>query len=189
MRDWRSAPWRIRSQEMPERFGKTGTTRSSTRRFFGQERLISATLGCVQQSNLDRRLSTWPTKSQPGGHAHNARSRTGQADAFSSSASERIPVTAIRADYEFAKAFYTPTVPRPRLGILRRLEGRCGGRHFFHGRRVDRNGARTRSTSNRKPSRQAEKEECIAHEYLPESSPSATTALPFGSTCCSETRV
>ena len=34
---------------------KTGTTRSSTRRFFGQERLISATLGCVQQSNLDRR--------------------------------------------------------------------------------------------------------------------------------------
>src|SRR5215472_4102498 len=25
----------------------------STRRFFGQERLISATLGCVQQSNTD----------------------------------------------------------------------------------------------------------------------------------------
>ena len=47
--------WRIRSQEMPERSGKTGTTRSSTRRLFGQERLISATLGCVQQSNLDRR--------------------------------------------------------------------------------------------------------------------------------------
>ena len=75
-------------------------------------------------------------------------------------------MTAIRADYEFAKAFYTPAVPRPRLGILRRLERRCGDRHFFHSRCADRNGTRTRSTSNRKPSRQAEKEECVAHGYL-----------------------
>src|SRR5262245_44704130 len=82
------------------------------------------------------------------------------------SASQRIPVTAIRADYEFAKAFYTPTSPRPRLGILRQLERRCSSRHFFHNRCADRNGTRTRSTSNRKPSRQAEKEECVAHEYL-----------------------
>ena len=82
-------------------------------------------------------------------------------DAFSSSASQRIPVTAIRADYEFAKAFYTPTVPRPRLGVLRRLERRCGGRHFFHSRCADRNCTRTRSTSNRKPGREAEKEECV----------------------------
>src|SRR5215813_8917047 len=88
------------------------------------------------------------------------------ADAFSSSASQRIPVTAIRADDEFAKAFYTPTAPRPRLGILRRLERRCSGRHFFHSRCANRNGTRTRSTSNRKPSRQAEKEECVTHEYL-----------------------
>jgi hypothetical protein len=87
-------------------------------------------------------------------------------DAFSSSASQRIPVTAIRADYEFAKAFYTPTPPRPRLGILRRLERRCSGRHFFHSRCADRNGTRTRSTSNRKASRQAEKEEFVAHGYL-----------------------
>ena len=88
------------------------------------------------------------------------------AGAFSSSASQRIPVTAIRADYEFAKAFYTPTPPRPRLGILRRLERRCSGRRFLHSRCADRNGTRTRSISNRKPSRQAEKEECVAHGYL-----------------------
>jgi hypothetical protein len=36
-------------------------------------------------------------------------------------------VTAIRADYEFAKAFYSSTPPRPRLGILRRLERRGSG--------------------------------------------------------------
>jgi hypothetical protein len=56
-------------------------------------------------------------------------------------------VTAIRADYEFAKAFYTPTAPRPRLGILRRLERRCSGRHFFHSRCADRNGTRTQIAS------------------------------------------
>ena len=109
-------------------------------------------------------------------------------DAFSSSASQRIPVTAIRADYEFAKAFYTPTPPRPRLGILRRLERRCSGRCFFHSRCADRNGTRTRSINNRKPRRQAEKEECVAHGYLL-GVPSATTALPFASRCCSEARV
>src|SRR5262249_222302 len=53
-----------------------------------------------------------------------------------------------------------PTTPPPVPPPPRRLERRCGGRHFFHDRRVDRNGARTRSTSNRKPSRQAKKEEC-----------------------------
>src|SRR5262249_10110338 len=58
------------------------------------------------------------------------------------------------------------TVPRPGLGILRRLERRCGGRHFFHSRCTDRNGTRIRSTSNRKPRRQAEKQECVAHGYL-----------------------
>ena len=64
-------------------------------------------------------------------------------DVFSSSASQRIPVTAIRADYEFAKAFYTPTPPRPRLGILRRLEPRKSGRRFFPSRCAQRNGTRT----------------------------------------------
>ena len=95
------------------------------------------------------------------------------------SASQRIPVTAIRADYEFAKAFYTPTAPRPRLGILRRLERRCSGRHFFHSHCADRNGTRTRSTSNRKPSRQAEKEECIAHGYLLRSPRRQRRCFPF----------
>jgi hypothetical protein len=70
-------------------------------------------------------------------------------------------MAAIRADYEFVKAFYTPTAPRPGLGILRRLARRCSGRHFFHSRCVDRNGTRTRSTSNRKLGRQAEKEEYV----------------------------
>ena len=105
----------------------------------------------------------------------------GQTDVFSSSASQRIPVTAIRADYEFAKAFYTPTAPRPRLGILRRLERRCGGRHFFHSRCADRNGTRTRSTSNRKPSRQAEKEECVTHGCLLDigGAPTGYASLPI----------
>jgi hypothetical protein len=93
-------------------------------------------------------------------------------------------VTAIRADYEFAIAFRVPPPPRPPVPPPpRRLERRCGGRHFFHDRRVDRNGARTRSTSNRKPSRQAEKEECVAHECLPGSPRRQRTALPFSSTC------
>ena len=93
-------------------------------------------------------------------------------------------MTAIRADYEFAIAFRVPPPPRPPVPPPpRRLERRCGGRHFFHDRRVDRNGARTRSTSNRKPSRQAEKEECVSHECLPGSPRRQRTALPFSSTC------
>ncbi len=96
----------------------------------------------------------------------------GLTELFSSSVSERKPVTTVRADYEFAIAFRVPPPPpSPVPPPPRRLEGRCGGRHFFHGCRADRSGARARSTSNRKPSRQAEKEECVAHEYLPESFP------------------
>ena len=100
------------------------------------------------------------------------------------SASQWKPVTAIRADYEFAIAFRVPPPPPPPVPPPpRRLERRCGGRHFFHDRRVDRNGARTRSTSNRKPSCQAEEEECVAHECLPGSPRRQRTALPFSSTC------
>src|SRR5262249_48033930 len=90
-------------------------------------------------------------------------------------------------DYEFAKAFYTPAVPRPRLGILRRLERRCIGRHFFHSRCADRNGTCTRSTSNRKPSRQAEKEECVTHGYLLEigGAPTGYASLPIRASRCS----
>jgi hypothetical protein len=40
-----------RSQKMPEQSGKTGMKRSSTHRFFGQERLTSATLGCAPRSS------------------------------------------------------------------------------------------------------------------------------------------
>src|SRR6516164_336761 len=102
---------------------------------------------------------------------------------FSSSASQWKPVTAIRANYEFAIAFRVPPPPPPPVPPPpRRLERRCGGRHFFNDRRVDRNGARTRSTSNRKPSHQAEKEECVAHECLPGSPGRQRTALPFSST-------
>src|SRR5215468_5822146 len=94
---------------------------------------------------------------------------------FSSSASQWKSVTAIRANYEFAIAFRVPPPPPPPVPPPpRRLERRCGARHFFHDCRVDRNGARTRITSNRKPSRQAEKEERVAHECLPGESPSAT---------------
>jgi hypothetical protein len=106
---------------------------------------------------------------------------------FSSSASQWKPVTAIRANYEFAIAFRVPPPPPPPVPPPpRRLERRCAGRHFFHDRRVDRNGARTRSTSDRKPSRQAEKEECVAHECLPGSPRRQRTALPFSSTCSAE---
>ena len=108
------------------------------------------------------------------------------ADAFSSSASQRIPATAVRADYEFAKAFYTPTPPRPRLGILRRLERRCSGR--LHSRCADRNGTRTRSISNCKPSHQAEKEECVAHGYLL-GSPVGNVGASLRFRCCSKARV
>lgn len=82
-------------------------------------------------------------------------------------------MTTVRADHEFAIAFHMPTPPPPPPSRppSRRLERRCSGRHFFHSRCADRNGTRTRSTTNRKPSRQAEKEECVAHEYLPGSSP------------------
>ena len=74
-----------------------------------------------------------------------------------------------------------PTAPRPRLGILRRLERRCGGRHSFHNRCADRNGTCTRSTSNRKPSRQAEKEECVTRGYLldPGGAPTGYASLPI----------
>src|SRR6516164_7463516 len=103
---------------------------------------------------------------------------------FSSSASQWKPVTAIRANYEFAIAFRVPPPPPPPVPPPpRRLERRCGGRHFFHDRRVDRNGTRTRSTSNRKPSRQTEKEECVAHECLPGSPRGQRTAFPFSSAC------
>src|SRR6516164_5392101 len=103
---------------------------------------------------------------------------------FSSSASQWKPVTAIRANYEFAIAFRVPPPPPPPVpSPPRRLERRCGGRHFFHDRRVDRNGARTRSTSNRKPGRQAEKEERVAHECLPGGPRWQRTTLPFSSTC------
>jgi hypothetical protein len=84
------------------------------------------------------------------------------------------PVTTVRADCEFAIALRVPPPPvpvPPPSPPPRGLKRRCGGRHFFHGRRVDRSGTRTRSPSNRKPSRQAEKEECVAHECSPESSP------------------
>jgi hypothetical protein len=104
------------------------------------------------------------------------------------SASQRIPVTAIRADYEFAKAFYTPAPPRPRLSILRRLQRRCSGRSFFHRRCADRNGTRTRSISNCKPSRQAEKEECVAHGYLL-GSPVGNDGASLRFRCCREARV
>jgi DNA-binding transcriptional LysR family regulator len=94
------------------------------------------------------------------------------------------PVTTVRADCEFAIAFRVPPPPpSPVPPPPRRLEGRCSGRYFFHDRRVDRNGARTRSTTNRKPSRQAEKDECAAHECLPGSPRRQPTALPFSSTC------
>jgi len=78
---------------------------------------------------------------------------------LSLSVSQWEPVTTVRADYEFAIAFRVPppsppSVPPP----PRRLQGRSGGRRFFHGRRVDRSGARTRGTGNRKPSRQAKKD-------------------------------
>jgi hypothetical protein len=106
------------------------------------------------------------------------------------SASQWKPVTAIRADYEFTIAFCVPPPPPPPVPPPpRRLERRCGGRHFFHDRRVDRNGARTRSTSNRKPSRQAENEECVAHECLPGSLRRQRTAFPFSSTCLAEVRL
>ena len=105
---------------------------------------------------------------------------------FSSAASQRKPVTTVRADYEFAIAFRVPPPPAPPPPpVPRRLKRRCGGRHFFHGRRVDRNGTPTRSTSNRKPSRQAEKEECVAHEYLPGSPRRERQRFR----CCSEAHV
>jgi hypothetical protein len=93
-------------------------------------------------------------------------------------------VTAVRADYEFAIAFRVPPPPPPRVPPPPcRLERRCGGRHFFHRRRVDRSGARTRSTNDGKPSRQAEKEECAAHECLPGSPRRQRMVFPFSSTC------
>jgi len=107
-----------------------------------------------------------------------------RAKANSSSASQRKPVTVVRADYEFAIAFrvappppVSPVPPPPH-----RLNLRCGGRHFLHGRRVDRSGARTRGRSNRKPGRQAEKEQCVAHECLPGSPRRQRRRFPFGNT-------
>jgi hypothetical protein len=78
-------------------------------------------------------------------------------------------VTIVRADCEFAIAFRVPPpVPvSPPSPPSRRLKRRCGCRHFFYGRRVDRSSIRTRSTRNRKSSRQAEKDECVAHECSP----------------------
>lgn len=96
-------------------------------------------------------------------------------------------MAAIRADYEFVKAFYTPTAPRPGLGILRRLARRCSGRHFFHSRCVDRNGTRTRRTSNRKLGRQAEKEEYVRMDTS-SGVPVDGTSLRFPDVC-SEARV
>src|SRR5215813_6678872 len=88
---------------------------------------------------------------------------------FSSSASQWKPVTVVRANCEFAIAFrvapppsVSPVPPPPH-----RLNLRRGGRHFLHGRRVDRSSASTRGTSNGEPSRQAEKQQCVAHESLP----------------------
>jgi hypothetical protein len=99
---------------------------------------------------------------------------------FSSSLSQRIPVTAIRANYEFAKAFDTPPVPRPRLGILRGLEWRCSGCHFFHSRCADRSRTRTRSTSDRKSTCQAEQEKCVAHgQQAPRFPQFAGTVKPY----------
>ena len=77
------------------------------------------------------------------------------------------PVTAIRADYEFAIAFRVPPPPPPPVPPPpRRLKLRRDGRHFLHDRRVDRSGVPTRGTSNREPSRQAEKQQCVAHEIV-----------------------
>jgi hypothetical protein len=107
-----------------------------------------------------------------------------RAKANSSSASQRKPVTVVRADYEFAIAFRV--APPPPVSPVpfppHRLNLRCGGRHFLHGRRVDRSGARTRGRSNRKPGRQAEKEQCVAHECLPGSPRRQRRRFPFGST-------
>ena len=99
------------------------------------------------------------------------------------------PVTTVRADCEFAIALRVPPPPvpvPPPSPPPRGLKRRCGGRHFFHGRRVDRSGTRTRSTSNRKPSRQAEKEECVAHECSPREFP-CRQRQRFR--CCSEAHV
>jgi hypothetical protein len=117
----------------------------------------------------------------------------GLTELFSSSVSQWKPVTTVRADCEFAIAFRVPPPPVPVSVPVpppspppRRLKRRCGGRHFFHGRRVDRSGTRTRSTSNRKPSRQAEKEECVAHECSPREFP-CRQRQRFR--CCSEAHV
>ena len=106
----------------------------------------------------------WP-KLQPHAASTAGRMRSGPrpsesaglTELFSSSVSQWKPVTTVRADCEFAIAFRVPPPPvpvPPPSPPPRRLKRRCGGRHFFHGRRVDRNGTPTRSTSNRKPSRQ-----------------------------------
>jgi hypothetical protein len=108
----------------------------------------------------------WPRQARQAARPQGPRpsESAGLRELFSSAVSQRKPVTTVRADCEFAIAFRVPPPPPP---PPRRLERRCGGRHFFQGRRIDRSGTRIRSTSNRKPSRQAEKEEYGAHEYLP----------------------
>src|SRR6478736_3558626 len=87
----------------------------------------------------------------------------GKDDAFSS-ASQRIPVTAIRADYEFAKAFYTPTAAL--IGTAPALEAQA----------IASPAARLRKKS-------------VLRMDTSSGVPSATTALPFASRCCSEARV